>query len=98
MKVCFTWLTIIGLAVWSVGCGPANTGTGGTGAAPADTSTELGPPGGMESGSGTAGMSSDTSTEDTSSENAAPEDSSASDTSTEEGSSDGPALPDAPNQ
>ena len=63
MKVCFSWLAVLSLAVWNVGCGSSDPATP---AAPApSTDTELGAPGGIETGSGTAGMEMDTPAEDT---------------------------------
>ena len=59
MKVCFTWLAIIGLAVWNVGCGSADSET--ITDPMMDAGTDLGVPGGIEPGSQTPGMDEDTS-------------------------------------
>ena len=82
MKVCFTWLAIIGLAVWNVGCGSADSDTDPM------SGTDLGAPGGIELGSQTPGMDEDTSTDDTSSE-----DTSTGETGADEAETDGPELP-----
>lgn len=52
MKFCFACLAMVGLAVWTVGCGSQDTTT-----TPDPTvDTDLGTPGGMEGGTTTGGM------------------------------------------
>lgn len=86
MKSCMTWLAIIGLAVGTVGCGPAQTPM--PAGSSANTTPVLGSPGDLEAGATTSGMETPTTTDSPTTD-----DRTDNDTSTDNTATDGPELP-----